>query len=146
MCYTMTDTEMMDLVVIGKQKQPRAFRKANTNHLKILYFSNYSERQNRSILDDFWLRYIVAKMHGSECISCLTTRRVIISSLDATIFSWNCCRQHDIPFETAQHRKFGMDGLLTRHFSRNFLIGMFRSFLKRSSKRSSFDSSWLHTH
>ena len=36
MCCNMNGTENMDLVVIGKSKQPRAFSKANTKKLKFL--------------------------------------------------------------------------------------------------------------
>ena len=48
MCCNMTKTKKMDLVVIGKSKPPRAFRKANTKQMKILYFNNQTAWQNRS--------------------------------------------------------------------------------------------------
>ena len=59
----MTGTENMDLVVIGKSKLPRAFRKANTKQMKFLYFNNQTAWQNRSKFAK-WIRHFEAKMHG----------------------------------------------------------------------------------
>ena len=42
MCCNMTGTEKMDLVVMGKSKQPRAFRKANTKQMKLVYLDSYN--------------------------------------------------------------------------------------------------------
>ena len=40
MCCKMTGIEKMNLVVIGKSKQLRAVRKANTKQMKSLYCNN----------------------------------------------------------------------------------------------------------
>ena len=63
MCCNMTGTEKMDFVVIGKSKQPRAFRKANTKKMTFLYFNNQTAWQYRSTFAD-WLRHFADKMHG----------------------------------------------------------------------------------
>ena len=67
MCCNMTGTEKKDLVVIGKSKQPRAFRKANTKQTKFLYFNNQTAWQNRSTFAE-WIRHFDAKMHGRRVL------------------------------------------------------------------------------
>ena len=67
MCCNMTGTEKMDLVVIGKSKQPWALRKANTKLMKFLYFSNQTAWQNRSTFAE-WLRHFDTKMHGRRVL------------------------------------------------------------------------------
>ena len=67
MCCNITGTEKMDLVAIGKSKQPRAFRKANTKQMKFLYYNNQNACQKRSTFAE-WLRHFDAKMHGRRMI------------------------------------------------------------------------------
>ena len=63
----MTGTEKMDLVFIGKSKQPRAFREANTKQMTFLYFNNQTAWQNSSTFAE-WLRYFDVKMHGRRML------------------------------------------------------------------------------
>ena len=67
MCCNMNGTEKMDLVVIGKSKKPRAFRKANTKQMEFVYFNKQTAWQNRSTFAE-WLRQFDAKMHGRRVL------------------------------------------------------------------------------
>ena len=67
MCCNMTGTEKMDLVVMGKSKQPRAFRKANTKQMKLVYLDSYNAWQNRSTFAE-WLRHFDDKIHGRRVL------------------------------------------------------------------------------
>ena len=69
MCCNMTGDEM-DLVVIGKSKQPRSFRNANTKQMKFLHFNNQTAWKNRSTFNE-QLRHFDAKIHGRRVLRLL---------------------------------------------------------------------------
>ena len=57
----------MDVVVIGKSKQPRAFRQANIQRMRFSYYNNENAWQNRFTFDD-WLRNFDLKIHGRRVL------------------------------------------------------------------------------
>lgn len=67
LCCNMDGSERMDLVVIGKSKQPRAFRQVRLDQLKFLYYYNKTAWQNRKTFDD-WLRRFDRKMSGRRVL------------------------------------------------------------------------------
>ena len=66
-CCNMAGTEKMDIVVIGKSKEPRAFRHANVGSMPFTYYNNATAWQNRSTFGD-WLRQFDLKMHGRRVL------------------------------------------------------------------------------
>ena len=63
----MIGTEMMDIVVIGKSKQPRVFCTAKTKQMKFVNFNNQTAWQNGSAFAE-WVQHFDTKMHGRRVI------------------------------------------------------------------------------
>ena len=88
----MTGTEKMDLVFIGKSKNYEHFAKPKPNKWS---FKNSTTRlrgkTGQRLLNGSGIS--MPRCTGGECFSWWTTRRVTMVPLNATMSSWNSCRQ-----------------------------------------------------
>ena len=130
----MTGTEKMDLVVIGKSKQSRAFRKFNTKLVKFLYFNNQAAWQNRSTFAE-WLRHFDAKMHGRRVLLLLDNASCHYGAAECYNVSWHSSRQTR-QYICNRSTQVCLNGCSPdQQFLTFFLLGIMWSFKARYRKK-----------